>query len=423
MELPHLGQHCSEVTCNLLDFLPMKCDACDGIFCKDHLKYSCHNCQSIYKKDRQVPLCPLCNAPVPVNRNELPDIKVSEHMDSDCRSNPQKKKCSATGCKKKELIPLKCDNCKQNYCLKHRHPHDHNCRQSTHSASSNFVMSQVGSAAMARAKSNQNKNLQQNTNLAFQPQMGYVIAKSENHFLLLHALLRKVVDEKQKAIVFFSSSLSVKYHYEILNFLDFPVVCIHGKQNQAKSTATFDEFSNSTELSILLCTDVAARGLDMPVVDLIVQFDPPDDTKEFIHRIRQCAHGKGRAILILRAEELGYLSYLRKAKLTLMEYEFSWTKIRNIQTHVEKIISKTYFLHICAKEGYKAYIRAYSTHKLKDIFDVKTLDLQMVALSFGFKVPPAVKLTDAPRKSPGQNAPRAKKRKSNLKSVNKKIVK
>lgn len=51
-----------------------------------------------------------------------------------------------------------------------------------------------------------------------------------------------------------------------------------GKQKQTKRTQTFFQFCNSKE-SILLCTDVAARGLDIPRVDWIVQYDPPDDPK------------------------------------------------------------------------------------------------------------------------------------------------
>lgn len=43
-----------------------------------------------------------------------------------------------------------------------------------------------------------------------------------------------------------------------------------------------------------------------------------------------------------------------------------------------------------AKEAYKSYLRAYDSHQLKDIFDVKTLDLIQVAKSFGFTVPPAI---------------------------------
>ncbi|KAG7265529.1 hypothetical protein CRUP_022003 [Coryphaenoides rupestris] len=92
MELPHLGEHCSEKTCKRLDFLPMKCDACDNIFCKDHITYANHKCTSSYMKDIQVPVCPLCNIPIPIKRGEMPDIKVGEHIDRDCKSDPAQRK-------------------------------------------------------------------------------------------------------------------------------------------------------------------------------------------------------------------------------------------------------------------------------------------------------------------------------------------
>ena len=53
---------------------------------------------------------------------------------------------------------------------------------------------------------------------------------------------------------------------------------LKGKQKQQKRTTTFFEFCNASS-GTLLCTDVAARGLDIPEVDWIVQFDPPDDPK------------------------------------------------------------------------------------------------------------------------------------------------
>src|SRR4051812_19338023 len=90
---------------------------------------------------------------------------------------------------------------------------------------------------------------------------------------------------KKKVIVFFSSVNSVKYHAELLNYIDVNVLSLHGKQKQAKRSKTFFEFKNA-EKGILLCTDVAARGLDIPSVDWIIQFDPPDDPKEYIHRYR-----------------------------------------------------------------------------------------------------------------------------------------
>jgi superfamily II DNA/RNA helicase len=52
------------------------------------------------------------------------------------------------------------------------------------------------------------------------------------------------------------------------------VLDIHGRQKQQKRTSTFFEFCRATS-GVLLCTDVAARGLDIPEVNWIVQFDPP----------------------------------------------------------------------------------------------------------------------------------------------------
>uniref|UniRef100_H3DKE7 ATP-dependent RNA helicase n=1 Tax=Tetraodon nigroviridis TaxID=99883 RepID=H3DKE7_TETNG len=222
-------------------------------------------------------------------------------------------------------------------------------------------------------------------------EQGYVVCPSEKRFLLLFTFLKK--NRKKKLMVFFSSCMSVKYHYELLNYIDLPVMAIHGKQKQTKRTTTFFQFCNA-DSGILLCTDVAARGLDIPV-DWIVQYDPPDDPKEYIHRVGRTARGiegRGHALLILRPEELGFLRYLKQAKVPLSEFEFSWSKISDIQSQLEKLIEKNYYLHKSAQEAYKSYVRAYDSHSLKQIYNVNTLNLLMVALSFGFKVPPYVDL-------------------------------
>ncbi|XP_074154810.1 AN1-type zinc finger protein 2B isoform X4 [Sminthopsis crassicaudata] len=134
MEFPDLGAHCSEPTCQRLDFLPLKCDACSGIFCADHVAYDQHHCGSAYQKDVQVPVCPLCNVPVPVARGESPDRAVGEHIDRDCRSDPAQRKrkiftnkCTRPGCRQREMMELTCERCSRNFCLKHRHPLDHEC--------------------------------------------------------------------------------------------------------------------------------------------------------------------------------------------------------------------------------------------------------------------------------------------------------
>ncbi|KAK2499463.1 hypothetical protein MC885_004442 [Smutsia gigantea] len=223
-------------------------------------------------------------------------------------------------------------------------------------------------------------------------EQGYVVCPSEKRFLLLFTFLKK--NRKKKLMVFFSSCKSVKYHYELLNYIDLPVLAIHGRQKQNKRTTTFFQFCNA-DSGILLCTDVAARGLDIPEVDWIVQYDPPDDPKEYIHRVGRTArglNGRGHALLILRPEELGFLRYLKQSKVPLSEFEFSWSKISDIQSQLEKLIEKNYFLHKSAQEAYKSYIRAYDSHSLKQIYNVNNLNLPQVALSFGFKVPPFVDL-------------------------------
>eukprot|EP00842_Homolaphlyctis_polyrhiza_P002344 jgi/Hompol1/310/HPOL_002765-RA len=222
-------------------------------------------------------------------------------------------------------------------------------------------------------------------------EQGYVVCPSEQRFLLLFTFLKKNL--KKKVIVFFSSCNSVKYHAELLNFIDIPVLDLHGKQKQQKRTNTFFEFVNA-ESGVLLCTDVAARGLDIPAVDWIIQFDPPDDPREYIHRVGRTARagGRGKALLFLLPSELGFLRFLKAAKVPLNEYQFPPNKIANVQMQLERLIQKNYYLHKSAKDGYRSYLQAYASHSLKKIFDVGALDLTKVAKAYGFTVPPAVNL-------------------------------
>ena len=91
-------------------------------------------------------------------------------------------------------------------------------------------------------------------------EQGYVVCDSDKRFLLLFSFLKRNL--KKKVIVFFSSCNCVKYHSELLNYIDLPVLDLHGKQKQQKRTNTFFEFCNAKQ-GTLICTDVAARGLDV----------------------------------------------------------------------------------------------------------------------------------------------------------------
>ncbi|KAL1522854.1 hypothetical protein AB1Y20_017821 [Prymnesium parvum] len=222
-------------------------------------------------------------------------------------------------------------------------------------------------------------------------EQGFVVCESKNRFLLLFTFLKR--NMKKKIIVFFSSCNSVKFHSELLNYIDLPVMDLHGDQKQNKRTATFFEFCSAKE-GILLCTDVAARGLDIPAVDWIIQFDPPDEPKAYIHRVGRTARagGSGRALVFLLPEELAFLKYLREARVPLNEYEFPPNKLANVQAQLEKLVGKNYYLHKSARDAYRSYLHAYNSHALKDVYDVNALDLNGVAASFGFEHPPKVTL-------------------------------
>jgi len=148
-------------------------------------------------------------------------------------------------------------------------------------------------------------------------------------------------------MVFFSSCNSVKFYSDLLNYVDISVMDIHGKQKQQKRSTTFHEFGQLKK-GILLCTDVAARGLDIPAVDWIVQFDPPLDIKEYIHRVGRTCRGynsSGKALLFLLKEEESYLKHLVHSKVELNHYEFSDDKLVTIQEEFETLIEKNHFLH------------------------------------------------------------------------------
>ncbi|CAH1454676.1 unnamed protein product [Lactuca virosa] len=223
-------------------------------------------------------------------------------------------------------------------------------------------------------------------------QQGYCVVPSAKRFILLYSFLKRNLSKK--VMVFFSSCNSVKFHSELLKYIQVDCFDIHGKQKQQKRTTTFFDFCKA-EKGILLCTDVAARGLDIPSVDWIVQYDPPDEPKEYIHRVGRTARGegaKGNALLFLIPEELQFLRYLKAAKVPVKEYEFDEKKMANVQSHLEKLVANNYYLNKSAKDAYRSYLLSYNSHSMKDIFNVHRLDMQAVAASFCFSNPPKVNL-------------------------------
>lgn len=145
----------------------MKCDVCQAIFCKDHFPYDKHSCEKAYLKDAQVPVCPLCNQPIPSKRGQLPDIAVGEHIDKECqddRAGQARKKndpnrCRLKGCKQRNLVPVLCSECKMNFCMRHRHPQDHECDPRSARIPKSMVNSSSGSAQASESLGQKISNL------------------------------------------------------------------------------------------------------------------------------------------------------------------------------------------------------------------------------------------------------------------------
>ena len=264
-----------------------------------------------------------------------------------------------------------------------------------------------------------------------QLEQGYVICKPEHRFLLLFTFLSRMQGtgggsphknpttssssqnsgsggagpptRGKKIIVFLSSCASVDYHAHLLNYIDLPCLSLHGKQKQQKRTTTFFEFVNAAT-GTLLCTDVAARGLDIPHVDWIVQYDPPDEPRDYIHRVGRTARAgtAGKSLLFLQPCEAGFLTHLKDAKVPMTEYEFPANKVRNVQAQLEKLVGGNYYLNQAAKEGFRSYLHAYAAHSLRSVFDVGRLDLRGVGKGFGFTEPPRVDISLGARMKGGK---------------------
>ncbi|KAM6183938.1 LOW QUALITY PROTEIN: ATP-dependent DNA helicase DDX31 [Erethizon dorsatum] len=254
-------------------------------------------------------------------------------------------------------------------------------------------------------------------------------------------ILQKCKFEKdQKMIVFFSSCELVEFHYSLflrtlLSRTGAPTsgqapsastrlkfLRLHGNMEQEERTAVFWEFSHS-KTGVLLCTDVAARGLDLPQVTWIVQYNAPSSPAEYIHRIGRTARigCHGSSLLILAPSEAEYVNSLASHKINISEIKMEdilsiltrddCFKVRRrenqkshavgpqqireratvLQTVFEDYVHSSERTVSCAKKALQSFIGAYAAYPraLKHIFHVRSLHLGHVAKSFG--------LRDAPR--------------------------
>lgn len=160
------------------------------------------------------------------------------------------------------------------------------------------------------------------------------------------------------------------------------IMCIHGKMKY-KRNKIFMEF-RKLQSGILVCTDVMARGIDIPEVNWVLQYDPPSNASAFVHRCGRTArigHG-GSALVFLLPMEESYVNFLAiNQKCPLQEMKLQ----RNTADLLPKLKSMALADRAVFEKGMKAfvsYVQAYAKHECNLIFRLKDLDFASLAQGF-----------------------------------------
>ena len=169
------------------------------------------------------------------------------------------------------------------------------------------------------------------------------------------------------------------------------ITSLHGKMTQKKRMKTYNSFLEQ-EGGVLFCTDVAARGIDIPDMDWIVQFDPPQDPSFFVHRVGRTARAgrRGKSLIFLLPKESAYVNLLRDTrKVPILEYHEKqdligekYVKVASVLESIKAEIWKDRDLLEKGTRAFIAHLRSYKEHKCPFIFRLSDLDMGRLAKAF-----------------------------------------
>nr|XP_023503061.1 ATP-dependent RNA helicase DDX55 isoform X5 [Equus caballus] len=227
----------------------------------------------------------------------------------------------------------------------------------------------------------------------------YMVCKADEKFNQLVHFLRN--HKQEKHLVFFSTCACVEYYGKALEALvkSVKIMCIHGKMKY-KRNKIFMEFRKLPS-GILVCTDVMARGIDIPEVNWVLQYDPPSNASAFVHRCGRTArigHG-GSALVFLLPMEESYINFLainqkealgRRLQLEVrmwsLQCPLQEMKLqKNTMDLLPKLQSMALADRAVFEKGMKAfvsYVQAYAKHECNLIFRLKDLDFARLARGF-----------------------------------------
>ncbi|XP_029371383.1 ATP-dependent RNA helicase DDX55 isoform X1 [Echeneis naucrates] len=210
----------------------------------------------------------------------------------------------------------------------------------------------------------------------------YTICRSEDKFNNLVAFLRQ--HKHEKLLVFFSTCACVEYYGRALETLvkKVTVCCIHGKMKN-KRNKIFADF-RSLKSGILVCTDVMARGIDIPDVHWVLQYDPPSSASAFVHRCGRTARigNQGNALVFLLPMEESYINFLSINQKCPLQKMSPVADVVDVLPKVQAMSLADRAMFDRGMRAFVSYVQAYAKHECSLIFRIRDLDFASLARGF-----------------------------------------
>ncbi|KAF8227318.1 DEAD-domain-containing protein [Tricholoma matsutake] len=221
----------------------------------------------------------------------------------------------------------------------------------------------------------------------------YSITTLDQKLSLLWGFLKTHLHNK--ILVFFSSCKQVRFVFTTFCSLHpgVSLLHLHGKQKQSARLSTYDKFA-SMKQAVLFATDIAARGLDFPGVDWVLQMDAPEDVDTYVHRVgRTARYGKGgRALMVLMpSEEEGMLHRMKERGVVLGKIKVKESKVGSIENQLQNLAFKDPEIKYLGQKAFVSYLRSIHLQKDKSIFNLDKLPFERFAESLGLPGAPKVK--------------------------------
>ncbi|XP_012878505.1 PREDICTED: ATP-dependent RNA helicase DDX55 [Dipodomys ordii] len=210
----------------------------------------------------------------------------------------------------------------------------------------------------------------------------YMVCKADEKFNQLVHFLRN--HKQEKHLVFFSTCACVEYYGKALEVLvsGVRVLCIHGKMKHKRNKIFLD--FRKLHSGILVCTDVMARGIDIPEVHWVLQYDPPSSASAFVHRCGRTArigHG-GSALVFLLPMEESYTNFLAiNQKCPLQEMSVQ-KNVANVLPDLKAMALADRAVFEKGMRAFVSHVQAYAKHECNLIFRLKDLDFASLARGF-----------------------------------------